>query len=250
MQRCACPSCLASFKVPPDIVGKEVTCPRCSCRLVARSIGGKTTLALAGVDGAAATRNLPAANLPPPATADPFAFAPASRPARQSGGWGIVIAFGGVAVFIALVAAAVIAYRLSQSPGEAKQALRDLLPAEDRTPVAKMTADACIKEWGENSALFRSNYEEKFVEVRLTVGRIGPCPRYDTREYEDCVEAAGSESRELHCFLEDKSLLPKIRGGQAIVLVGKVNCGSTYAPILIHCRLVKPAPDKPAHRGR
>jgi hypothetical protein len=64
------------------------------------------------------------------------------------------------------------------------------------------------------------------------------------------VEAAGSESRELHCFLEDKSLLPKIRGGQAIVLVGKVNCGSTYAPILIHCRLVKPAPDKPAHRGR
>jgi hypothetical protein len=50
--------------------------------------------------------------------------------------------------------------------------------------------------------------------------------------------------------LEDKSLLPKIRSGQAIVLVGKVNCGSTYAPILIHCRLVKPAPDKPAHRGR
>lgn len=66
MLRCTCPSCLKAIKVPPDIAGKQITCPACHSGLTARTSGGKTILALAGVDGSAPTQAMPAVEPPRP----------------------------------------------------------------------------------------------------------------------------------------------------------------------------------------
>jgi hypothetical protein len=53
--RCTCPSCRGVYLVPDSLIGKEMKCPKCKNRVVARTIGGRTVLELAGVDGRATT---------------------------------------------------------------------------------------------------------------------------------------------------------------------------------------------------
>jgi len=74
--RTACPSCKRVMLVPADVLGKMATCPGCGAVLTVKTMGNKTILALAGVDGDAPT--CPVAS--PSASALPRSDAPQPGP--------------------------------------------------------------------------------------------------------------------------------------------------------------------------
>jgi len=145
MLKCRCPKCGWGYSVPDDITGKTVRCQKCRSTLLAKSAGGKTILALAGVDGAAATQTIP-----PTADAEPFAFAPPGRPARSRGGWGVVAAFGGFAVLLLLIAGGTAWWRFRDSPVAIGRSL-DTTPTREefeRRVRACKSADDLLRQLG------------------------------------------------------------------------------------------------------
>lgn len=88
--RSTCPACRSVYRVPDSMIGKEMTCPKCKAKIVAKAIGGSTILELAGVDGRTPTALHTPKPVPPTEEYAPEEAAPSVRiEGRRPGRWSL-----------------------------------------------------------------------------------------------------------------------------------------------------------------
>lgn len=253
MLKCRCPNCGWSYSVPADITGKQVRCQKCRVTLLAKAIGGKTVLVLAVVDGDAPTQKLA-----PTVEGDPFAFNREAPLRRRSGGWGVVVAFGGMALAFLLIAGAAAWWRFRDSPDDARRALQELTPAKSRTPdvrpeklppAVEVDIADFMRRHLTNSAKFKKDFAGKRVKMRSVYSRV--VARFIHDSMSDCLKITSGRGlgTDAYCLFDDPRILATLDVDKPLWVEGvvEVDIGEIR---LLHCRVTSESDKPPPRRDR
>lgn len=125
--------------------------------------------------------------------------------------------------------------------GKKNSGVQSVPANEPREIVASLSVDELVKEWHENSALFKKRYDGKWVEVYGEVERVtegfNPSKGGLFGEKEAELEFKWSGVGRLRCFFVNADALLALKAKDKIAVVGRVYCGEINSLRLVDSRL-------------
>jgi hypothetical protein len=262
--------------VTKNIIGHQVTCPKCRAALTARERGEKVILEIAGMGVSA--------QLPLPVRKDQSS---ASRPMRSTGRgeetdtsaarkprkkdrvrqrqltrsfpvWGVLAITAAVVLTIAAGASIVtwVALRSASAETEAVEDIPKTQAPEESSPERPKPEPTSLadqsqkgpellhldvrqikREWSENTARFTKLYRGKWVCLRGVVGKVKKASFND----KDCLELRDSNAIvfDLDCIFMDSERLVQFKPNESVRLVGVMDITPAGTrPFLDRCYLV------------